>query len=304
MCQLFSSAPLQKKRACGIGFFRIDLSSMNIEELISMALEEDLDESGDITSKAIFRDEIGKAVLTSKGVGVLAGTETFLRVFDKIDPAVRVEFLKKEGDSLEAGTRVAEIRGKIVSLLTAERTALNFISYLSGIATRTRRLVEAVSAETTILDTRKTLPGYRKLAKYAVKLGGGSNHRMGLYDMVLIKDNHIDAAGSITEAVRRVRSSWNNTYRIEVECRTLREVREALDLEVDVIMLDNMTPETAARAAALRKEAGKASVSFEVSGNMDEKKIRDYTKIGVDYISVGSLTHSVEAFDFSMTITK
>ena len=279
---------------------------MNIDELIAMALEEDLGEAGDVTSRAIFGDEKGKAVLTCKAAGVLAGSDPFVRVFSAVDPSIRVRLFKKDGNSLEPGTRVAEISGKVLSLLTAERTALNFISYLSGIATKTRRMVAAASGGVTILDTRKTLPGYRKLAKYAVEIGGGENHRMGLYDMVLIKDNHIDAAGSITEAVRRIRAKWGDTYRVEVECRGLEEVREALELEVDVVMLDNMTPDSVAEAAALRrgmgKDSGKEKVLFEVSGNMDEEKIAAFSPAGVDYISVGGLTHSVEGFDFSMTI--
>jgi nicotinate-nucleotide pyrophosphorylase (carboxylating) len=281
---------------------------MNIDELIAMALEEDLGEAGDVTSKAVFSTQEGRAVLTSKAEGVLAGTEPFAKVFSAVDSSVRITLYKKDGEVLAPGTRVAEMSGKILSLLTAERSALNFISYLSGIASKTRRLVAAAAGKTTILDTRKTLPGYRKLAKYAVGVGGGGNHRMGLYDMVMIKDNHIDAAGSITEAVGRVRAEWGDRFRIEVECRTLEEVREALDLKVDVVMLDNMSPETAAEAVALQRERGKdgteAKVLFEISGNMDEEKIRTYSPLGVDYISVGGLTHSVEAFDFSMTITE
>jgi nicotinate-nucleotide pyrophosphorylase (carboxylating) len=281
---------------------------MNIDELIAMAMREDLGEAGDVTSRAIFAAEEGTACLTSKAAGVLAGTEPFVRVFSAVDPSVEVRLLKKDGDSIEPGIRVAEMSGKILSLLTAERTALNFLSYLSGIATKTRKMVAAAAGGTTILDTRKTLPGYRKLAKYAVGVGGGKNHRMGLYDMVLIKDNHIDAAGSITGAVRRIREKWAESYRIEVECRTLEEVREALSLDVDVIMLDNMSPEKAAEAVALRRELGKESESekvlFEISGNMDEEKIEAYSPLGIDYISVGGLTHSVEAFDFSMTIAE
>ncbi|MFP4563683.1 MAG: carboxylating nicotinate-nucleotide diphosphorylase [Spirochaetia bacterium] len=281
---------------------------MNIDELIAMALEEDLDGTGDVTSRAIFGVEEGKAVLISKARGVLAGTDPFVRVFSTVDPSIRVSLFKNDGDFLEPGARVAEMSGKILSLLTAERTALNFLSYLSGIATKTRKMVAAASEGTTILDTRKTLPGYRMLAKYAVRIGGGKNHRMGLYDMVLIKDNHIDAVGSITEAVRRIREKWGDTYRIEVECRGLDEVREALELEVDVVMLDNMNPGTAAEAEALRrgmgKETDKGKVLFEVSGNMDEEKIKRFSPGGVDYISIGGLTHSVKAFDFSLIIER
>jgi nicotinate-nucleotide pyrophosphorylase (carboxylating) len=149
-----------------------------------------------------------------------------------------------------------------------------------------------------ILDTRKTLPGYRYLSKYAVKMGGGENHRMGLFDMIMIKDNHIDAAGSITNAVNRVRESWKKKYRIEVECRTIKEVIEALGLGVDVIMLDNMTEELTLEALKMRV----GDIKFEASGNMDLKKIGRYSPLGVDYISIGRLTHSVKAFDFSLVV--
>lgn len=272
------------------------------DALLELALEEDLADVGDVTSEAIFGDEICDAVLTSKDRGVLAGIELFEGVFRKIDPSVKVTRLRNDGDVLAKGDRVARLSGRTRSLLSGERTAINFLAFLSGIATGTRAYVEAARGrgKAVILDTRKTLPGYRKLSKYAVVVGGGRNHRMGLFDMVLIKDNHIDAAGSLTGAVDRVRDRWKDRFRIEVECRTLDEVREAMKAGVDVIMLDNMDSGTAAQAVAL----GDGKVLFESSGDMTPERVAEYAPTGVDFISVGKLTHSVKAFDFSMLIER
>jgi nicotinate-nucleotide pyrophosphorylase (carboxylating) len=186
--------------------------------------------------------------------------------------------------------------------LAGERTAINFLAFLSGIATGTELFVTAAKThgKALILDTRKTLPGYRRLSKYAVTVGGGVNHRMGLYDMILIKDNHIDAAGSLTKAVERVREKWGARFRIEVECRGIEEVKEALGAKADIIMLDNMDSGTARAAADL----GKGMVKIESSGDMTLEKVAEYSPIGVDYISVGKLTHSVKAFNFSLQIKK
>ena len=277
---------------------------MDIDVLISAALQEDLESAGDITSKALFKGEDCRAVLFSKDSGVVAGSEVFLKVFTRVDTDSSVDFTARDGDFIGPGDRVAEVEGKTASVLTAERTAINFLSYLSGIASETRRFVEAVASApgntgmTAVLDTRKTLPGYRKLAKYAVSVGGGQNHRMGLYDMVMIKDNHIDAAGSISEAVSRVRGAYGNRYKIEVECRSVEDVREAVAAKADIVMLDNMDLETSEAALELRK----GDVLFEVSGNMNVEKAAAYSRTGVDFISVGALTHSVRAFDFSLKI--
>ncbi len=269
-------------------------------ELIRRALKEDLGDDGDVTTAAIFADEIGSARLTSKGTGVLAGIDLFAEVFREIDPGTVVEPKLGDGDELEPGDIVALARGSAASLLAAERVALNFVSFLSGIATAARRYARAAgqAGATKIIDTRKTLPGYRELSKYAVKTGGGENHRMGLYDMVLIKDNHIDLAGSVTTAVRRVRSKWAGRFRIEVECRTLKEVAEALDARVDIVMLDNMPRREIARA--LKLIGGRAKV--EVSGNADLSTVKRLAGKAIDFISVGRLTHSVESFDFSLKV--
>lgn len=272
--------------------------------LIRKALAEDLADRGDITTDAIFTAVKGTGYLVSKGSGILAGCLVFARVFQTIDPKINVEFTFRDGDRLYPGDTVAEVRGRVKDILTAERTALNFLSYISGVATATGQFVDAAQAggNAVILDTRKTLPGYRLLAKYAVRVGGGTNHRMGLYDMVMIKDNHIDAAGSITKAVEKIRKAYGKIYRVEVECRTLDDVREALELGVEVVMLDNMDLDTVSAAVSLRRELGREDVLLEVSGTMNIEKTREMSGTGVEYISVGSLTHSVKSFDFSLQL--
>lgn len=270
-----------------------------LTELIDLALREDLGPDGDVTSRAIFSDETVITVLTSKGRGVLAGIDAFAAVYGRVDGTVEVAFRLHDGDSLAPGDVVATVRGPTVSVLEAERTAINFLAYLTGIATETRRYVErAAEGSATVLDTRKTLPGYRSLAKYAVTVGGGRNHRMGLFDMVLIKDNHVDAAGGVRPAVERIRRTWGTRFRVEVECRDLDEVRAAADAGADVIMLDNMDVPTCRRALAFRRPG----LAFEVSGNVDLDSVAEYSRTGVDFVSVGRLTHSVRAFDFSMTV--
>lgn len=267
-----------------------------IDPLIRMALEEDLGAEGDVTSLAIFSDERRRCVLMSKDTGVLAGVAVFERVFQLVDPGSSVRALVEDGASLVPGRAVAEVAGRATSVLSSERVALNFVSFLSGIATQAREFVEAAAGRVTILDTRKTLPGFRLLSKYAVRVGGARNHRGGLHDMVLIKDNHIDMAGSITLAVQRVRRRWADRFRVEVECRTEAEVREAIDAGADIVMLDNMGREEMARSLRLRR----GGVQFEISGNMTLEKVRDLAGLGADSISVGSITHSVRRFDFSL----
>lgn len=273
----------------------------NFETLLELALTEDLGEVGDITSRAIFSSEKTEAVLRSKDSGVLAGMEYFSRVFKRIDSTVDIELFKKDGQTLVHGDIIAKIKGPTRSILEAERTAINFLSFLSGIASETASHVKVASEKghSIILDTRKTLPGYRYLSKYAVKMGGGQNHRMGLFDMVMIKDNHQDMAGSITKAVERIRDRWGSQYKIEVECRNVEEVKEALSTGVDVIMLDNMSEEKTSEALTFRE----GNVKFEASGNMDLERIAKYSPLGVDYISLGCLTHSVKAFDFSLVVS-
>jgi len=265
-------------------------------QLLELAISEDLASAGDVTSQAIFTHQESIARLHSKETGVLAGGPYFSRVFERIDKTTQVHLLKEEGDPLKPGDIVAEVRGATLSILSAERIALNFLAYLSGIATTSHRFANLQLGKTKILDTRKTLPGYRELAKYAVRVGGAVNHRMGLFDMVMIKDNHIDAAGSIKKAVAAVRGRWEKRFTIEVECRSLAEVEEAVEAGADIVMLDNMSPRESAKALSL----GDGKVRFEASGDMSEEKILDYMELGLDYISVGRLTHSVIGFDFSL----
>ncbi len=265
--------------------------------LIKRALREDLDKNGDITSNAIFSKKT-RAVfkLLAKDDGVLCGIEVFRSVFSCLDRSVKVETSFKDGDRLTKGTVVAAVTGPLISILTGERTSLNLISHLSGVATKTERFVSAVNGKPVILDTRKTVPGMRKLQKYAVASGGGQNHRIGLYDMILIKDNHVDAAGGITEAVERARKRWGNRFKIEVETRNLEEVREALSCNVERIMLDNMSNDVMKQAVQII--SGKAEV--EASGNMTIERLPSLADVGVDFVSFGELTHSVTIFDFSL----
>lgn len=262
-----------------------------------MALDEDLLLSGDITSQPIFESSHrSNFTLVSKDRGVLAGEEVFAAVCLRVDQDIDVRFEKHDGDNLASGEGVATLTGRTLSVLTAERSAINFLAFMSGIATHARRFQELAGERVAILDTRKTLPGYRALSKYAVGVGGAKNHRMGLFDMVLIKDNHIDQAGSIRGAVESVRAVHGDRYRIEVECRTREDVVESIGLRVDVIMLDNMSPEEMTGCVALREPG----IEFEASGNMSLDRIAEVAKTGVDSISVGALTHSVRAFDFSL----
>ncbi|HOJ62904.1 MAG TPA: carboxylating nicotinate-nucleotide diphosphorylase [Spirochaetota bacterium] len=266
--------------------------------LIKIALKEDLGNTGDITTDAIFKnnDKIETFKLIAKENGILCGKDVFIDVFKTIDKKCEVEFYFNDKDSIKKGDIIARVRGRVSSILKGERTALNFISHLSGIATKTSLFVHKANGKVKILDTRKTIPGLRYLQKYAVLCGGGTNHRIGLFDMVLIKDNHIDAAGSITEAVNLVRKKWGSRYKIEVETRNLEEVKEALRLNVDRIMLDNMDIETIKEAIKIINKKSET----EVSGNMTIDKIEEMAEAGVDFISFGELTHTIKVFDFSL----
>ena len=270
------------------------------KRLITLALKEDLGPKGDLTSKAILGNLEAKAVLKLKCEAVLFGQEIFKEVFRQVDKRVSISFLYDDGIFLAGPCLVAELAGKASSILKAERTALNFLCFLSGIATQTRHYVEEARkyGATRILDTRKTLPGLRLISKAAVRAGGGENHRFGLYDMVLIKDNHIDAAGSIRMAVQAVRRSYQKRYKVEVECRNLAEVKEALEAGVDRIMLDNMSQ--AELAACLKEIAGR--VETEVSGGVGLEDLKRIVPLNPTYISCGSLTHSVKSVDFSLDI--
>lgn len=256
--------------------------------------------AGDVTSNATLDPETQlTGVISAKACGVIAGLPIAQAIFTLVDPQCVFDAIAPDGRSVEAGDKIAEISGPGTSLLTAERVALNFLGRMSGVATLTRQYVEAVKGTgAVILDTRKTSPGLRLLDKYAVKVGEGQNHRLGLYDMVLIKDNHIDGAGGITPAVARVRKLHGDLYPIEVEVKNLAELEEALALKPTRIMLDNMSTEMMREAVAI--SAGQ--VPLEASGNVSLETVREIAETGVDYISVGALTHSVPVFDISMRI--
>jgi len=268
-------------------------------DLVRQALAEDVG-AGDITTAGIVPpDRPGHGVFVCKAETVLAGLDVVREVFAQVDADVCIEPARADGDLCPAGTRVADVRGRAVSLLIGERTALNLLQGLSGMATLTRRFVEAAAGRIRIIDTRKTPPMQRLLAKYAVRCGGGANHRVGLFDGVLIKDNHIRVAGSIAEAVARVRAAPATVgMRIEVEAQSLAEVDEALASRADVILLDNMDDETTTRSIA--RIAGRARV--ELSGNMTLERVRRLASSGADDISVGALTHSAPAADISFEI--
>jgi nicotinate-nucleotide pyrophosphorylase (carboxylating) len=269
------------------------------DQLIDLAIEEDAG-LGDLTSRAIFPAKHRSRAFISAGHElVICGLEVAARVFERVDPALKATLTKRDGDRVKAGGKVLEIVGPTAALLTAERTALNFIQRLSGIATLSRKFADAVRGTSArVVDTRKTTPGYRALEKYAVRCGGCVNHRSSLGEHVLIKDNHIAAAGSLGKAVKLARAAAPHLSRIEVEAKTFSEVREALRAHADVILLDNMTPAQVQTAVALI--AGAALV--EVSGGVRFETLRDYAIPGVDVISVGALTHSAPAADLSLTV--
>lgn len=279
---------------------------MSFRDLIDIAIFEDLGLEGDVSSSAIFDKQQSKADLVCKSGGVLSGTGLVREVLERFGNSESVEFLVADGQTMAPGQLVAKFSGRTAGLLGAERIILNFLGFLSGIATETRKIVDILAAHGStmkVLDTRKTLPGLRMASKQAVLDGGGSNHRMGLYDMVMLKDNHIDAAGGIPAAVQAVRTRWGSRFRIEVECRTINDVMQALDLDVDVIMLDNMGPETCRQAVEVRRASGKA-IPFEVSGNLSALTIAGYASLGLEYASFGRITHSVQSVDFSLRIDK
>ncbi len=272
-----------------------------IDDIIERALMEDINYTDAATDYLLDDGMQSKAMLISKDDGVLCGLDFGLRVFEKLDNHINIIKHKNDGGIISKGDLIAEISGSTTTLLKGERTALNIMQHMSGIATKTSRLVKLVEGtKASICDTRKTLPGLRALQKYAVVMGGGRNHRFNLSDAAMLKDNHIDAYGGIIPAVEALREKVGHMIKIEVETRNLDEVRQALKCGAEVIMLDNM--DCAAMSEAVKLGAGKAL--FEASGNVTENNIRQVAETGVDIISVGALTHSVKAFDISMRIAK
>lgn len=273
-----------------------------VEKLVRNALEEDIG-SGDITSEMIIPPDVtvtGEIIL--KADGVISGLEFAKAAFTITDQNVRLTTLVSDGEFRTAKTPVLSVRGLARSILSAERVALNFLSHLSGIATLTRKFVEAVKGtKTTILDTRKTTPGLRLAEKYAVFCGGGRNHRIGLFDMILIKDNHTAAVGGIEEALRRLYLSGSPTVPVEVEVTSCEMLEIALRFPVDRILLDNFPPDKVTEAISIRERL-KSCIPFECSGGITLDNIRSYAETGVEYISIGALTHSAPALDMSLEV--
>ena len=270
-----------------------------IDRLIDLAIEEDI-ATGDVTTNSIIPAQSrSTAEMKMKADGVVSGLEIARRVYERFDRDIRWEPLVKDGETVRKGDIILRIEASYRCLLLGERLSLNILQRMSGIATETARYVrELAGTHTRLLDTRKTAPGLRVLDKMAVKDGGGTNHRMGLYDMAMIKDNHIKVAGGITRAVEAVRAQIPSGMKIEVEVTALAEVREALAAKADIIMFDNMSNE--AMAEAVKIIGGQAQT--EASGNMSIPRLKEVAATGVDFISVGALTHSVTALDISMNI--
>lgn len=275
------------------------LNWQKVDEIIERALEEDIS-SGDLTTSALIAPYAqAKAVILAKQEGVIAGLPVAERVFKHSDGSVRWEAKKQDGERVSSGQLVVELEGDLQAILMGERVALNFLQRMSGIATLTAKFVEAVRGfSVKILDTRKTAPGLRVLDKYAVKVGGGFNHRFGLYDGVLIKENHIKAAGGITEAISRVRERVPPTVKIEVEVSSLKDVEEALQAGADIVMLDNMPIKEMEKAVRLIDRRA----LVEASGGVTLESVREIAATGVDFVSVGALTHSAKALDLSLEV--
>lgn len=272
-------------------------TKLNVDELILMALREDIS-SEDITTNSVMREKKnGRVQLICKQDGIVAGLHIFKRTFELLDENISVKMYFKDGDSVKNKDIIAEIEGDVRVLLSGERTALNFLQRMSGIATYTNNVVKLLEGSSVkLLDTRKTTPNMRIFEKYAVKMGGGYNHRYNLSDGILLKDNHINVAGGVAEAIKMAKEYTSFVRKIEVEVENLEMMKEALDAGADIIMLDNMTPEMMKKAVAMA--AGRAET--ECSGNITKENIKTVIETGVDYISSGALTHSAPILDVSL----
>lgn len=270
-----------------------------LDDLIIRALKEDIGHQDMTTANLIPAEQVARGSFIAKGSGTLAGLEVCRAVFTYLDPGAHFQIIRPDGESVESGDTIAQVQGKAVALLSGERVALNFLQRLSGIATKTNKMAESIKYyKAQLVDTRKTTPGLRKLEKYAVRVGGGKNHRFGLYDGIMIKDNHIAAAGSIEKAVSTLRQKVPHTLKIEVEVGNLGQLKEALEAGADIIMLDNMPVEEMAKA--VEYTGGKAWL--EASGGINEENIVEAARTGVDFISVGAVTHSAASLDISFEI--
>ena len=272
-----------------------------LDEIIKNALREDIGEGDHSTLACVPKDAQGTAKLLVKESGILAGVEVAKRIYEIFDPSLKVDYFKKDGDSIQVGDIVLEVKGSSRSILSTERLVLNFMQRMSGIATQTNRIVKEIEGcNTRLLDTRKTTPGIRLLEKWAVKIGGGENHRFALYDMVMLKDNHIDYAGGIRSAIEKTKTylkEQNKDLRIEIEVRNFEELEEVLAVGgVDRIMLDNFSPDDISKALQIIPD----TYETEASGGITIETIRKYAETGVDFISVGALTHSVKSLDLSL----
>ncbi|MGN1138714.1 MAG: carboxylating nicotinate-nucleotide diphosphorylase [Ruminococcus sp.] len=277
------------------------LNKIYVDNLINNALLEDINYVDVATDYLIPDEQEGAAQFMAKADGVLCGLDIALRVFEILQPDFKAEVFKKDGDILAKGDIIAKVYGKTKNILKGERTALNLIQHMSGVATATNRAVKLIEGtNATIADTRKTLPGLRPIEKYAVTVGGGRNHRYNLSDCAMLKDNHVDAGGGITNAVKTLKAKLGHTVKIELEVRNLQELREALDAQVDIIMLDNMSCEDMREAVAITNGRAK----LEASGGITDETLYDIAQTGVDIISMGAITHSVKAFDISLKIIK
>ncbi len=277
----------------------MNLPQFYIDDLIKTALKEDINYIDVTTDYLLDPEAVTQAYFVSKDDGILCGIQVAMRVFTLLDPEVKFQLYKKDGDPVKRGDRILDMEGHTVALLKGERTALNLVQHMSGVATATHRCVELVEGtNASIADTRKTLPGLRPIQKYAVTCGGGRNHRYNLSDAAMLKDNHIDAYGSITAAITALRKKAGHMLSIEVEVRNFEELQEALDAGANIIMLDNM--DCSDMAQAVEMTGGRAKL--EASGNITLENIREVAETGVDIISLGALTHSVKCFDISMKI--
>lgn len=276
------------------------LNKFLLTEIIEAAYKEDFGYSGDLTSdNLIDQNHFSRAKITAKEAGVAAGLDVAAAVFHKLDNDIKFKTLLKDGSKIKKGEIIAELEGSTLNILKGERIALNFLQRLSGIASRSRKFVDLVKEYgVEIADTRKTTPGLRMLEKYAVRVGGAKNHRSGLYDAVMIKDNHLKAAGGIKKAVALLKNSISHTVKIEVETENLAQVEAALEAKVDIIMLDNMKLSTLKKAVDLI--SGRAII--EASGGIDEKNIEDIAAAGVDVISLGTLTHQIMSLDIALDL--
>ncbi len=273
-----------------------------LRKIVKRALEEDLF-FGDVTTESVVPEGLcGRAVARAKEQLVVCGLPIAEEVFRVVDPELRVKRRIGEGEEVASGTVLFEVSGKVRSILKGERVALNFLQHLSGIATLTRQFVKAVEGlPVRIVETRKTIPGLRYLEKYAVKVGGGGNHRFGLSEGILIKDNHIVACGGVREAVERARAAGPHVFRIEIEVRNMEELREALSSGAEVILLDNLSPEELREAVKLAR-ALRPEVILEASGGVTLENVRSIAETGVDIVSVGRLTHSARAVDIHLKL--